>query len=75
MRNKSLSVDYCFQKAKQCLKADNQELARYYADLGILQIAIFRNKGYKDEDLVEGNKVELWLERFWIFLEKNGLML
>jgi hypothetical protein len=75
MRNQPLSVDYCFYKAKSYLKNNNQELARHYADLGILQIAIYRNNGYKDEDIVEGIKVELWLERFWIFLEKNGLML
>jgi hypothetical protein len=29
----------------------------------------------KDKDEVEGVRIELWLERFWMFLENNNLML
>ena len=27
------------------------------------------------EDLIEGVKINLWLERFWMFLENKNLML
>jgi hypothetical protein len=27
------------------------------------------------EDLIEGVKINLWLERFWMFLENKNLLL
>jgi hypothetical protein len=31
--------------------------------------------GLKDDDSIEGVKVDLWLTRFWVFLENNELIL
>ena len=65
----------CLYKAKQSFKSGNTESARDFCDLGIAYIADKRNEGYSAEDLVEGVKVDLWLERFWMFLENKNLLL
>lgn len=64
-----------YQKAQKHLKEGNREKAQECADLGILNVASKVHKGAKDNDLVEGVSVKLWYERFWYFLEKNGLLL
>lgn len=65
----------CLFKAKQSFKSGDTESARDFCDLGIAYIADKRNDGYSAEDLVEGVKVDLWLERFWMFLENKNLLL
>jgi hypothetical protein len=65
----------CLFKAKQSFKSGDTESARDFCDLGIAYIADKRNEGYSAEDLVEGVKVDLWLERFWMFLENKNLLL
>lgn len=65
----------CLYKAKQSFKSGDTESARDFCDLGIAYIADKRNDGYSAEDLVEGVKVDLWLERFWMFLENKNLLL
>ena len=34
-----------------------------------------RIEGYDAKDEIEDIRVELWLERFWMFLENKNLML
>ena len=34
-----------------------------------------RDKAYEAKDTIEDVRVELWLERFWMFLENKGLLL
>ena len=44
----------------------------------VFRIAFVREKrsaGIKAKDEIEGVRVELWLERFWMFLENKNLML
>lgn len=65
----------CLFKAKQSFKSGDTESARDFCDLGIAYIADKRNEGYSAEDLVEGVKVDLWLERFWMFLENKNLLM
>lgn len=43
--------------------------------MGIAFVAGKREKGLGAKDLIEDVRVELWLERFWMFLENNKLML
>jgi hypothetical protein len=57
------------------LKAGEMDKARDYADMGIAWVAEKRIEGYGAKDLIEDIRVELWLERFWMFLENNHLML
>ena len=65
-----------FKQAKQNLKQGNLDEARDLIDFGILRIAQFKElDDLKDDDLIEGVKVDLWLTRFWVFLETNELIL
>ena len=65
-----------FKLAKQNLKQGNLDDARDLIDFGILRIAQFKElDDLKDDDLIEGVKVDLWLTRFWVFLETNELIL
>jgi hypothetical protein len=65
-----------FKQAKQNLKQGNLDDARDLIDFGILRIAQFKElDDLKDDDSIEGVKVDLWLTRFWVFLENNELIL
>jgi hypothetical protein len=64
-----------FYKAKQSYKNDNLEFARDFCDLGIAYLASKRNEGHSPDDLIEGIKLDLWLSRFWCFLEDKNLLL
>ena len=65
----------CLDKAKEMLKAGEMDKARDYADMGIAWVAEKRIEGYGAKDTIEDVRVELWLERFWMFLENKNLML
>lgn len=65
----------CLYKAKQAFKSGNLEFARDLCDLGIAYIADKRINGCNPEDLVEGVTIDLWLSRFWCFLEDKNLLL
>jgi hypothetical protein len=71
---KQILHTYLF-KAKQAYRNNNLEFARDFCDLGILYLSSKRNEGYTPEDLIEGIKLDLWLSRFWCFLEDKGLLL
>mgnify|MGYP000063687364 FL=1 len=68
-------LHHCQIKAKEYLKAGERDKARDYCDMGIAYTASRRSNGMTDKDEVEGVRIELWLERFWMFLENNNLML
>jgi hypothetical protein len=65
----------CLYKAKQAFKSGDTESARDFCDLGIAYIAERRLEGFKSEDVIEDTKIDLWLERFWMFLENKNLLL
>lgn len=68
-------LHHCFTKAKEHYKQGDKDKARDYCDMGIGYVASKRENGYKAKDLIENVRVELWLERFWMYLENNKLML
>jgi hypothetical protein len=43
--------------------------------MGIAYVADKKSQGWDGEDLLEDVKINLWLERFWMFLENKNLML
>tara|TARA_B110000037_G_C16631580_1_gene306657 strand:- start:234 stop:461 length:228 start_codon:yes stop_codon:yes gene_type:complete len=65
----------CFAQAKKHLKEGNKDEARNQLDMGIAWVAEKRIEGYKAKDTIEDIRVELWLERFWMTLENNNLLL
>jgi len=65
----------CFDKAKHFITLGERDKARNYCDMGIAWVAEKRIEGYGAKDTIEDVRVELWLERFWMFLENNDLML
>ena len=68
-------LHHCFTKAKELYKQGDKDKARDYCDMGIAFVANKRIDGYGAKDKIEDVKVELWLERFWMFLENKNLML
>jgi len=65
----------CFAKAKLLLERGDKNRARDYCDMGIGYVALQKEKGFNGEDLLEDVKINLWLERFWMLLENNKLLL
>tara|TARA_Y100000004_G_scaffold194299_1_gene258562 strand:+ start:361 stop:594 length:234 start_codon:yes stop_codon:yes gene_type:complete len=68
-------LHHCFASAKKYYKNNEPNKARDYCDMGIAYVAGKREKGLGAKDLIENVRVELWLERFWMFLENKKLML
>jgi hypothetical protein len=65
-----------YKQARQALKQGNEDLARDSADFGILRIAEAKEQdNITDDEIIEGITVDLWLTRFWVFLENNNLLL
>ena len=69
------TLHYCFDQAKEMFKLGKQDKARDYCDMGIAYVAQKKEDGASGEDLIENVKINLWLERFWMLLENNKLML
>lgn len=65
----------CLDKAKHFLILGERDKSRDFCDRGIAFVAEKRIEGYGAKDTIEDVRVELWLERFWMFLENNDLML
>tara|TARA_R110000796_G_scaffold6497_1_gene23027 strand:- start:579 stop:812 length:234 start_codon:yes stop_codon:yes gene_type:complete len=66
----------CLDKAKEFIKLGERDKARDYCDMGIAYVT--DKKIYEDmkgEDLIEDVRINLWLERFWMFLENKNLLL
>ena len=65
----------CLAEAKSFYKLGEKDKARDQCDLGIGFVTSKRITGYGAKDTIEGIRVELWLERFWMFLENKNLLL
>ena len=74
MRRKK-TLHYCLDRAKECYRLGESDKARDYCDMGIAYVAQKKEDGASGEDLIENVKINLWLERFWMLLENNKLML
>lgn len=68
-------LHHCYDKAKEHLLLNEKDKARDYFDMGIAFVATKRGEGYEVMYEIEGVTIRLWLERFWIGLEKNNLLL
>ena len=68
-------LHHCLAQAKHFLKAGQRDKARDFADMGIGYVASRRHNGMGAKEEVEGIRIELWLERFWNFLENQNLIL
>ena len=65
----------CLDKAKSFYKLGEKDKARDYCDLGIGFCASKKEHGMDGEDLIEDIRINLWLDRFWQFLENKNLLL
>ena len=68
-------LHHCLDKAKEHFKLGDNDKSRDYCDMGIAYVADKKRQGWDGEDLLEDVKINLWLERFWMFLENKNLML
>tara|TARA_B110000971_G_C19938464_1_gene467563 strand:+ start:446 stop:673 length:228 start_codon:yes stop_codon:yes gene_type:complete len=68
-------LHHCLDQAREQFKLGESDKARDYCDMGIAYVAGKRSEGADAKDEIEGIRVELWLERFWMFLENKNLML
>ena len=75
MRIQKQILGHCFDKEKERYKEGNKDKARDYCDMGIAYVAQKRSEGYEATDEIEDVRIELWLERFWMFLENKNLLL
>ena len=75
MKFKKQVLHHCFSKAKEMMESNQPDKARDYCDMGIAYVREKRIEGYDAKDLIEDVRVELWLERFWMFLENKNLLL
>ena len=66
-----------FERCREFIKQGKLDEARDVADYCIAVIGTERfENDATAEDTLDGVRIGLWLERFWInILEKNGLML
>lgn len=65
----------CLDKAKEFIILGERDKARDYCDMGIGFCASKKESGMGGEEEIEGVKINLWLERFWMFLENKNLLL
>ena len=68
-------LHHCYDQAKEFYKLGDKNKARDYLDMGIGFCATKKESGMSGEDLIEGVRINLWLERFWMKLENWNLML
>lgn len=68
-------LHHFYYQAKEMLQRGDKDKSREYCDKGIVLVATQKQHGAKHDDLIEGIKVDLWIERFWGFRENNGLSL
>jgi len=63
-------VTKTWENARRLIKENKLEEAEQALDLGIVYMAQAQQNGARDKDLIEGVKREVWLERFWVSIEK-----
>jgi hypothetical protein len=72
----TLSLKELFSQAKSSLKQGDMDQARDFIDFGLLRIAEAKELDLiQDDTIIEGVRIDLWLTRFWVFLENNNLIL
>lgn len=70
MKKSKGPVTEVWLSARKFIKENNLEQAAEALDKGVIMMAEASINGVKDKDLIEGVKREVWLERFWISIEK-----
>ena len=76
MKVKKQVLHNCLDKAKEFIKLGERDKARDYCDMGIAYVTDKKiNEDMEGNDLIEDVKINLWLERFWMFLENKNLLL
>ena len=75
MKPKKQVLHYCFDQAKEFIKLGDRDKARDYCDMGIAYVAGKKEDGMTGDELIDDVRINLWLERFWMFLENKNLML
>jgi len=70
-------ITKAWEKGQLAVKEGRMNDARDYFDMGIAMVACFSDleEDYSDDLMIEGKRRGLWLMRFWVALEKNGLLL
>jgi len=58
-------------EVRELIKTKQLEKAEQVLDKGILLLTQFTINGYGDKDLLEGVKMEVWKERFWVTTENH----
>jgi hypothetical protein len=56
-------------EVRELIKTKQLEKAEQVLDKGILLLTQSTINGYGDKDLLEGVKMEVWKERFWVTTE------
>lgn len=64
-----------YNAARQAVANGKMDEARDLFDMGLAKVATARGEGMGDKDLLDGVRIELWLERFWYGLENNNLLI
>lgn len=64
-----------FKKAREAVKAGNDDIARDLFDFMIVTVANERLEGAGINDTIEDVRIGIWLERAWYGLENNNLLL
>lgn len=64
-----------FAKAREAVKAGNDDIARDLFDFMIVTVANERLEGAGINDTIEDVRIGIWLERAWYGLENNNLLL
>ena len=75
MKPKKQILHHCLEQAKFQFKLGNTDKARDQCDFGIAWVATKKLEGMGGDDLIEDIRINLWLERFWLYLENNNLLL
>jgi hypothetical protein len=63
-----------WSKCRKALDENNLELADDLLMTLIFKLGEYTIKGFKDADVIEGVKLEVWKERAWFSLQNAGLM-
>jgi len=63
-----------WEKCQAILKSGDLELADNKLMELVWKLADYTVNGYKDADVIEGVKLEVWKERCWYAIEHAGLL-
>jgi hypothetical protein len=63
-----------WEKCKQVLQSGDIVKADELLMQLIFKLADYTSNGYKDDDKIEGVKLEVWKERAWYTIENAGLL-